>query len=49
MHECWAEMEKLVQDGLVRNIGVCNFNCQALIDLLTYAKIKPAVLQSRCL
>ncbi|CEG74894.1 Putative 4-dihydromethyl-trisporate dehydrogenase [Rhizopus microsporus] len=45
MHECWAEMEKLVQDGLVRNIGVCNFNCQALIDLLAYAKIKPAVLQ----
>ncbi|KAG1200473.1 hypothetical protein G6F35_012368 [Rhizopus arrhizus] len=45
MHECWAEMERLVNDGLSRNIGVCNFNTQALIDMLTYAKIKPAVLQ----
>ncbi|EIE87005.1 hypothetical protein G6F46_001197 [Rhizopus delemar] len=45
MHECWAEMERLVNDGLSRNIGVCNFNTQALVDMLTYAKIKPAVLQ----
>lgn len=47
MHECWAEMERLVNDGLSRNIGVCNFNTQALVDMLTYAKIKPAVLQSK--
>ncbi|KAI7898148.1 4-dihydromethyltrisporate dehydrogenase [Cokeromyces recurvatus] len=46
MHECWAEMEKLVVDTkLVRNIGIANFNCQAILDLLCYAKIKPAVLQ----
>ncbi|KAI9279283.1 4-dihydromethyl-trisporate dehydrogenase [Sporodiniella umbellata] len=44
-YECWAEMEKLVDEGKVRNIGVCNFNTQSLLDLLTYAKIKPAVLQ----
>lgn len=47
MHECWAEVEKLVADGLARNIGVSNFNVQLLMDLLTYAKIKPAALQSK--
>ncbi|KAG0172371.1 NAD(P)H-dependent D-xylose reductase (XR) [Apophysomyces sp. BC1034] len=45
MHECWAEMEKLVQAGLARNIGVSNFNVQLLMDMLTYAKIKPSLLQ----
>lgn len=45
MYECWAELEKLVEAKLARNIGVSNFNVQALLDLLTYAKIKPAVLQ----
>ncbi|KAI9287509.1 xylose reductase [Umbelopsis sp. AD052] len=45
MHECWAEMEKLVEDKVARNIGVSNFNVQLLMDLLTYAKIKPAALQ----
>ena len=45
IHECWAEMEKLVDDKLTRNIGVANFNCQAILDLLTYARVKPAVLQ----
>lgn len=45
IHECWAEMEKLVEAKLTRNIGIANFNCQAILDMLTYAKIKPAVLQ----
>jgi len=45
IHETWREMEKLVELGLVKNIGVSNFNCSLLRDLLTYAKVKPSVLQ----
>lgn len=45
MYQCWAELEKLVEAKLVRNIGISNFNVQAILDLLTYAKIRPAVLQ----
>ncbi|GAN04526.1 D-xylose reductase [Mucor ambiguus] len=45
MHELWAEMEKLVDAGLTRNIGISNFNAQLIMDLLTYAKYQPATLQ----
>lgn len=44
--ETWAAMEALVSPAqLVRNIGVCNFNVQLLADLLSYARIPPAVNQ----
>jgi len=43
--ETWAAMEELVDAGLVRNIGVCNYGTSLLRDLLNYARIKPAVLQ----
>jgi diketogulonate reductase-like aldo/keto reductase len=43
--ETWRAMEALVDDGLVRNIGVCNYNCALLRDMLSYARIRPAVLQ----
>jgi len=43
--ETWEAMEELVTEGLVRNIGISNFNCQHIMDLMKYAKIKPAVLQ----
>ncbi|KAN0047918.1 hypothetical protein ACTA71_002307 [Dictyostelium dimigraforme] len=45
IRETWQEMEKLVEYGLVKSIGVSNFNVQNLVDLLTYAKIKPAINQ----
>ncbi|CAM0137140.1 hypothetical protein VKS41_008304 [Umbelopsis sp. WA50703] len=45
LHELWPEFEKLVDAGLARNIGISNMNVQLIMDLLTYAKIKPAVLQ----
>jgi D-xylose reductase len=38
-------MEELVRAGLVRQIGVCNFNTALLRDLLASAAIRPAVLQ----
>lgn len=43
--ETWAGMEELVRDGLVKNIGVCNFGTSLLRDLLSHAEIPPAVLQ----
>ena len=43
--ETWGAMEQLVKDGLVKNIGVCNFGTSLLRDLLSYAEIRPAVLQ----
>ncbi|EFA84802.1 aldo-keto reductase [Heterostelium album PN500] len=45
IRETWEEMEKLVEAGLVKSIGISNFNVQAISDLLTYAKIKPVVNQ----
>ena len=44
-HETWEAMEKLVEEGLVKNIGVSNLNTSMLRDVLNYAKVKPTVLQ----
>jgi alcohol dehydrogenase (NADP+) len=43
--ETYEAMEELVEKGLVRSIGVANFNIKALKDLLETAKIKPAMNQ----
>jgi D-xylose reductase len=45
MSETWAAMEQLVSNGLVKNIGLCNVNTAGLRDVLSYARIPPAVLQ----
>ena len=42
LRETWEEMEKLVDEGLVKSIGISNFSPQLVYDLLTYARIKPA-------
>ena len=47
VQDTWRAMESLIADGLVRNIGVSNFNTQGLRDLMSYAEIKPVVLQVR--
>ena len=43
--DTWRAMETLVPAGLVRTIGVCNYNSALLHDLMAYARIKPAMLQ----
>jgi len=42
LHVTWKQMEDLVRAGKCKSIGVSNFNVQLLVDLLSYAKIKPA-------
>ena len=43
--QTWEAMEKLVEEGLVRNIGFCNIGTLMIQQVLNYAKVKPAVLQ----
>lgn len=43
--DTWGAMEGLVHSGLVRRIGVCNYNSGLLHDLMSYSSIKPAELQ----
>lgn len=45
LHATWAAMEDLKESGLVKHIGVCNYNSALLHDLMAYAKQKPEVLQ----
>ncbi len=45
LHASWAAMEDLKESGLVKHIGVCNYNSALLHDLMAYAKQKPEVLQ----
>jgi len=41
MKETWQEMEKLVEMGLVKSIGISNFTTKKVVELLEFAKIKP--------
>ena len=43
--ETWHAMEALVDAGLVKHIGVCNYTSGLVIDLMAYSRIKPAMLQ----
>jgi len=45
IQETWQAMEELVESGLVKNIGISNFGTSLIRDLLSYAKIRPSVLQ----
>lgn len=41
----WSALEACVDQGLIRHLGVCNFPVALLKDLLSYARIRPAMLQ----
>lgn len=43
--DTWRALEKLVQKGKIRSIGISNFNGALILDLLRGAEIPPAVLQ----
>ena len=43
--ECWRELERCVDEGLIRSIGVSNFSEAKLEELIRDARIKPAVNQ----
>lgn len=43
--ETWQAMEKLVKKGLIRHIGVCNFNVKRLTNLKQQAAIQPVMNQ----
>lgn len=45
IHETWSGMEELVDEGLVKSIGVSNFPVSLLHELMTTARIRPAVNQ----
>ncbi|MDA1038953.1 MAG: aldo/keto reductase [Planctomycetota bacterium] len=43
--DTWQAMERVVDAGLVRRIGVCNYGVALLRELLAACRIPPAVLQ----
>uniref|UniRef100_A0A0P5GDR1 Aldo-keto reductase family 1 member B15 n=1 Tax=Daphnia magna TaxID=35525 RepID=A0A0P5GDR1_9CRUS len=46
--DTWREMEKCVELGLVRSIGLSNFNSRQIQHIMDNSKIKPVVNQVEC-
>ena len=44
-YAAWRNLEPLYEEGIIRAIGVSNFEPDRLIDLIAYNKVKPAVNQ----
>ncbi|KAL6772275.1 hypothetical protein ACKKBG_A29600 [Auxenochlorella protothecoides x Auxenochlorella symbiontica] len=45
LQDTWGALERLVDEGHVRNLGVSNFSLGQIEDLLSWARIKPVVNQ----
>jgi diketogulonate reductase-like aldo/keto reductase len=45
LEETWKAMEQLADKGLAKSIGVSNWSIKKTMDLLQYARIRPAVNQ----
>ena len=41
--ETWQKMEKLVNLGITKSIGLCNYNVENLFNILSICEIKPVV------
>lgn len=46
--DTWRALEKLVESGRVRSIGISNFNSEQTDRILSIAKIKPVTNQVEC-
>lgn len=46
--DTWLAMEELQREGLVRSLGVSNFNSEQLTRLLAAATIRPVTNQVEC-
>ena len=47
LQETWKALEGLVDEGLVRSIGMSNFSARKIGAVLEYARIRPSVCQVR--
>lgn len=45
LEAAWRGLEALYDDGLVRTLGVCNVDCGTLREVLSFARVPPAVVQ----
>ena len=45
--ETWAALESCVDEGLVRSLGLSNFNSQQIQNIVQHCRVKPAVVQVR--
>ena len=48
INKTWQAMENLVDTGKTRHIGLSNFNCQHIRQVLSIARIQPTSLQIEC-
>lgn len=46
--KAWQDLEKEVEKGRIRSLGVSNFSKKDIEELLTYCKIKPVLNQVEC-
>ncbi|KAI9290960.1 aldehyde reductase-like protein [Neoconidiobolus thromboides FSU 785] len=45
LNDTWRALEKLVENGKVKHIGISNFGVKSIKQILSEAKIRPAALQ----
>jgi diketogulonate reductase-like aldo/keto reductase len=45
IHEVYRQFEQLYDEGLIKNIGISNFSPGMILDVLSYARVKPSVFQ----